>query len=80
LVGIVSANWSLLVHFSASVGILLAVVAGWIMNITKEADMKKTVAKAIILAVGTALLGWAGLATCFRLQRREGQTASEDAT
>ena len=36
----------------------------------------KTIAKAIMLMVGTALLGRPGLANRFQLQRRESRTAS----
>ena len=40
------------------------------MRLIKEDNMIKTIAKAIILTVGTALLGWPILAACFQLQRR----------
>jgi len=40
----------------------------------------KTIATAIILTVGTALLGWPILAACFQLQRRGCSKGSGNAT
>jgi len=42
--------------------------------------MIKTIAKAIILTVGTALLGRPTLAACFQLQRGECTKGSDSAT
>ena len=57
LVGIMSTNWFVIGQIHASVDILLAIAGICIIRLIKEDNMIKTVAKAIILTVGTALLG-----------------------
>lgn len=52
-----SANWSLLMQVNASVGVLLTVAVFCILSFIKEVNMKRAIAKAVILTVGTALLG-----------------------
>ena len=66
-----STNWSVTVQVYASVGVLLAVAGVCISRLTKEANVMITIAQAIILTVGTALLGGADLVACFQLQRGE---------
>ncbi len=52
-----STNWSVTVQVYASVGVLLAVAGVCISRLTKEANVMITIAQAIILTMGTALLG-----------------------
>ncbi len=65
-----SATWSLVMEFSVSVGVSLTVAVVSILSVAKEGNMIKTIAKAVILTVGTALLGRPWTA-CFQLQRGE---------
>jgi len=80
LVGIMSTSWLLFIQLHASVGVLLAIAGNCILSFTKEDNMIKTIAKAIILTVGTALLGRPTLAACFQLQRGECTKGSDSAT
>ena len=57
LVVIMSTSWLHFIQLHASVGVLLAIAGTYILSLTKEDNMIKTIAKAIILTVGTALLG-----------------------
>jgi hypothetical protein len=74
-----STNWFIFVQIRASVGALLALTGTSILMLTKENNMIKTIAKAIILTVGTTLLGWPIWTACFQLQRGECPTGAEDA-
>ncbi len=58
LVGIMSTSWLHFIQLHALVGVLLAIAGTCILSLTKEENMIKIIAKAIILTVGTALLGW----------------------
>lgn len=80
LVGIMSTRWLLFIQLQASVGILLTLACACILSLTKEDNMIKTIAKAIILTVGTALLAWPTLAACFQLQRGEYLIGFDSAT
>jgi len=57
LVGIMPTHWSILVEFYVVAGSMLAIAGVSILGLVKEVNMMKTVADAIILTVGTALLG-----------------------
>ena len=80
LVGIMSTNWSIFVQLHASAGALLALAGVCILRLIKEDNMIKTIAKSIILTVGTALLGRPTLAACFQHQRGECPIGFDGAT
>ena len=80
LVGIMSTNWSIFVQLHASISVLLAFAGVCMSRLIKEGNMMKAIATAIILTVGTALLGRPTLAVCFQLQRGECPKGSDGAT
>ena len=75
-----STSWLLFIQLHASVGVQLALAGACILMLTKEDNMIKTIAKSIILTVGTALLGRPTLAACFQHQRGECPIGFDGAT